>query len=460
MSTLEKRTPLFTRLTYIKKHGRLDIEWLKRLRQRSKISFSKDRYDNKLKELENRVQGLHRIRKHVMHVQYAAEVDEAPPSMARIANYRVERTASSRLHEVLSSLWQCETLEEHSAKICLNVNDDKSETRKFHFDIVWSCPGRGQETKPLSLSVETFAAKPHGFESASPHNSDLQQGLETALGLSVGHCSLSIASPANELPITSPLPDLHRIPNLCRYLRQCSPDATIHCAGFLQKSEPFRHVIYTPGDDVNKTTRVINSLEEVLKVAKSASIAIPLPEKFQLAKLLALAVLRFYSTPWLGEGLRSKDVVFVDLQEVSLDPFHIPCLKSRVLISSNGEDQSVSGHTTINSQGNSGQLRSPVRNQTLYSLGVLLVELAYNSPLQDLQISEDDQGDPHTLYWAALRLGDRVWRELGQKYADAVKICLYGGFGASSELDDPRVQKQFFDEVVRKLERCAEAVAI
>ena len=90
----------------------------------------------------------------------------------------------------------------------------------------------------------------------------------------------------------------------------------------------------------------------------------------------------------------------------------------------------------------------------------MLVELAYNSPLQDLQISEDDRGDPHTLYWAALRLGERVWRELGQKYADAVKICLYGGFGASSELDDARVQKQFCDEVVWKLERCAEAVTI
>ena len=457
MSTPEKGMPLFTRLTSLKKQGRLDIDWLRRLRQRSKISFSKYRYDNKLKELENRIQGLHRIRKHVMHIQYVFEVNQAPPSMARIASYRVERTASARLHEVLSSLWQCDIMQEHSAKIGLDVNDDRSKAWKPHFDIAWSCPGRGQAMKPLRLSVETFAAESHGIESASPHTSHLQHSLENALGLSVGHSSLSIASPASEIPNTSPLPDLCMIPNLCRYLGQRPPDATIHCAGFLQQSYSLKHVIYTPDYDVGQTTFITNSLEEELKLAGYTSMCIPLPEKLHLARLLALAVLRFNSTPWLDNGLRSKDILFPDLLDVSPETVRMPYLKSRVLI---GENQLVAGHSTINSQDRLNHPRSPVRNQTLYSLGVLLVELAYNSPLQDLQINEDDQGDPHTLYWAALRLGERVWRELGQKYADAVKICLYGGFGASSDLDDARVQKMFFDEVVWKLERCAEAVAI
>lgn len=62
--------------------------------------------------------------------------------------------------------------------------------------------------------------------------------------------------------------------------------------------------------------------------------------------------------------------------------------------------------------------------------------------------------------WAATRLGDRVSRELGPKYADAVKICLHGAFGPSSELEDTRVQNTFFDEVVKKLENCAEAVML
>ena len=456
---------LFTRLTCVKKHGRLDIEWLKRLRQRSKISFSKDRYDGKLQTLENHIQGLHRIRKHVMHIQYAAvELRKAPPqSKVRIRNCSVERKAACRLHEVLSSLWQCESFEEHSANISLDINDDelRREARLLHFDIAWWCPARGPEVKPLRLLVETLAVGSHSIASASPHTLDLQYSLETALDLSAGISRpFSTASPAGAIPIASSLPDLHKIPNLCRYLEKGSPDAPIHRAGFLQRSETFKHVIYTPSDDVGQTSHIMRSLEEELKAAKTTSNGIPLPEKLHIARLLALAVLRFYSTPWLSNELRSENVVFLDVRDFSDEPIRRPFLQSRVLTSSIGANQLVSRHTTVNSQGSSIQMRSPVRNQILYSLGVMLVELAYNSPIQDLQTSEDDQGDPHTLYWAALRLGERVWRELGQQYADAVKICLYGGFGASSELDDVRVQKLFFDEVVWKLERCAEAVRI
>ncbi len=57
-------------------------------------------------------------------------------------------------------------------------------------------------------------------------------------------------------------------------------------------------------------------------------------------------------------------------------------------------------------------------------------------------------------------MGDKVGRKLGPVYADAVNICLYGGFGPSSDLKDAQVQARFFDEVIRKLAKCAEAVMI
>ena len=54
-------------------------------------------------------------------------------------------------------------------------------------------------------------------------------------------------------------------------------------------------------------------------------------------------------------------------------------------------------HGQILSNGDNQRLRIVVRNQTLYNLGVLLVELAYDVPLQDLQIAHDDEGtrSPH-----------------------------------------------------------------
>lgn len=223
-------------------------------------------------------------------------------------------------------------------------------------------------------------------------------------------------------------------------------------------------MIYTPTDRLTQTPE-IKSLEDVLIAAKASSDGIALSEKFQLARLLALAVLRFHSTPWLKNGeWQSQDIVFLGVQDFSRDPLRMPFLRTPVRTHSNSSTPKQLVVTSSNTEEStvitSHHLRSPIRNQTLYGLGVMLIELAYDAPIQSLQLPQDDQGDPHTLYWAALRLGDRVWRELGPKFAEAVKICLYGGFGASSELQDVRVQKLFFEEVVKKLEICAEAVAI
>lgn len=379
------------------------------------------------------------------------------------------RVASSRLHEVLSSLWQCETAEEHFVNIGLDGNGEKPphNSQKIHFELAWSCPGEGvppRPSKPLRLSVDSLSEL-RGLPSDTSSTFDLRQTLGNALeeSLRSASCqaqSLTIARPNSEKNVTGDvaLPDLRTIPNLCYHLENQLP-GPVHYLGFLQKSKTFKHFICTPFDQSHHVSN-IKSLEDALVAAKASSEGIPLPEKLNLAKILALAVLQFHSTPWLKREWQSQDVVFFGIQNFAEDPLRMPYLKSRVLTQRNTTDQQVIISTTGRECSNVTHLRSPVRNQTLYSLGVMLVELAYNSPLQDLKKPEDDQGDPHTLYWAATRLGDRVWRELGPKYADAVKICLHGAFGASSELEDMRVQKAFFNEVVQKLEKCAEAVVM
>ncbi len=138
-----------SRLIGVKKQGGIDFDWLKRLRQRSKISFSKDRFDEKLEELEKRIESLHRIRKHVVHLNSASDLSQAAPP-ARVTQLGLVRVASSRLHEVLSSLWQCETAEEHFANIGLDGNGERPahSSQKIHFELAWSCPGQGVPPRP------------------------------------------------------------------------------------------------------------------------------------------------------------------------------------------------------------------------------------------------------------------------------------------------------------------------
>ena len=364
---------------------------------------------------------------------------------------------------MLSSLWQCEAPNQHFANIALDAKDRisaDSSTQKIHFELAWSCPAQtipvGQREKSLWLSIETF---PEDQTMTRNPSETLQQSLETALDMCQKSkpCSNKHAEPDGAA--ASPLPDLRTVPDLCRHLlEQSSGPVSIACAGFLQRTKTFKHLIYADRDRTVQRDDV-KSLEDALNAAKSDPEGIPYPEKLTLAKLLALAVLRYHSTPWLNSEWGSRDIVFFGIKDFSQDPLNGPFLRSRVATkTSTFKQHSVTQDIDI--QTTVAHLRSPIRNQTLYSLGVMLVELAYDSPLQDLQKPEDDQGDPHTLYWTATRLGDKVGRKLGPKYADAVKICLYGGFGASSELEDAKVQKQFFDEVVRKLAKCAEAVMI
>ena len=391
----------------------------------------------------------------------------APPT--RVTQLSLVRNASSRLHEVLSSLWQCETAEEHFVNIGLDGNCEQSlhNIQKIHFELAWSCPGQAvppRPSKPLRLSVDSFSEIRASTSHTSP-TFELRQILRSELEESLRPAEsqaqpLTIARPNSNENVADDATflDLRTIPNLCYHLGNQLP-GPVHYQGFLQKSSTFKFFICTPIDHSYRVSSA-KSLEDALVAAKASSEGIPLLEKLNLAKTLALAVLQFHSTPWLERKWQSQDVVFFGIQDFAKDPLQTPYLKSRVLTQRNTTDQRVINSATGQNYSNMTQLRSPARNPTLYSLGVMLIELAYDSPLQDLQKSEDDQGDPYTLYWAAIRLGDRVSREMGPKYADAVKICLHGTFGASSELEDLSVQKAFFDEVVQKLEKCAEAVVL
>lgn len=313
-----------------------------------------------------------------------------------------------------------------------------------------------QQERSLWLSIEAHSKGQTVTENAARR---LQQSLRAALELATTPQTSSHNQAQSSRSNSTSLPDLQKIPDLCTHLLGQSPHPGLPTsAGLLQKSETDELVLYADGDRTIKRDG-LKSLEDALNAAKSDPEGIPYPEKLTLAKLLALAVLRFHSTPWLNSEWGSRDIVFYGITDFSEDSLNGPFLRSMVASTSGNTDQTivtpnVASQTTISRQ------RSPIRNRTLYNLGVMLVELAYNRPLQDLQKPEDDQGDPYTSYWTATRMGDRVGRKLGPVYADAVNICLYGGFGPSSDLNDAKVQARFFDEVIRKLAKCAEAVMI
>lgn len=456
------------------KTGRIDLEWLRRLRQRSKISFSKDRYDDKLRELASRIESLHRIRKHVEHIEDITRAPEASLSES-VDYFRLLQLASSRLHDALETHWRCPSSQVHFANICLEAPE--GETRDIHFDLAWSCPGpanvHSKAVAPIRLSIEAFL-EPQTLSFERSHLSDHQKALESMLGKAaesntIGPQSKAIvgsgqSSITHFAAVGASVLDLHTVPDLCHHLiRQPTLSATSHCIGFLQKTKTFRHVIYGP-ISAPPPQNAMRTLEDALQAAKCSADGIPLPEKLSLAKLLALAVLRFHSTPWLDPQWQSQDVVFFNVRDFSVDPLRMPFLRSSVRTQASAVNEVTAQieHSPDQRAVVQGKrpMRSHVRNQTLYNLAIMLIELAYNSPIKDLQAPEDNQGDLLTSYWTAERLAENVRKVLGQRYAEAVKICLHCGFGPSDDLDDLDLQGEFFSKVVRKLEKCADAVSI
>ena len=379
--------------------------------------------------------------------------------------------ASTRLHETLSSVWRCETPQEHFANISLE-NDVVPHSTIFRFDIAWTCPTQGPSSgralQPLRISVEAHSEEaPVVANPSQPLKSEqvLKETLHAALQPNITR-SVDVQSTSSVLTYDpnagthTTLQDLYTIPNLCKHLgeRTACTDS-VCCIGFLQKTKTFKHLIYTPNDRPIDNAEM-KTLEDALLAAKSQARKISLPEKLKLSNSLAQAVLRFHSTPWLTQEWKSQDVVFLGVSDFAKGPLSSPFLKARVSTSSASTIQRLTTTSSSREPEHVLRKRTPVRNQTLFGLGVMLIELAYDSPLQDLRIPEDDQADSHSMYWAATRLGEDLDKQLGPSYADAVTICLYGGFGASSDLDDPKVQESFYHEVVQKLKKLADAVTV
>lgn len=378
-------------------------------------------------------------------------------------HFRYTQHASSRLYDTLSSVWRCGTPQEHFANICLEDDDSCASQRPTvaRFDLAWTCPSQGPlpsgASKPLRLSVEAHSEDLCLADDAH-QTSKLQQELKISLDAALRPKSTipmtTTSSAASSLPsslTSTTLQDLYTIPNLCQHLGQRSNDP-VCCVGFLQKSKTFRHLIYTPNDGMINSPEV-KSLEAGLVDIKAQSKMIPLPEKVRLSKCLAHALLRYHSTSWLTQHWRSRDVVFFGITDLSRDPLCSPYLKAKISMAS--ASPSHAGVTSVPAQ------RTPIRNQTLFNLGVMLVELAYDSPLKELVIPTDvdPHGNDYTLYYAALRLGEDLKRRLAPGYGAAVTICLHGGFGASCDLEDTQVQERFYYEVVQKLTKFADALS-
>ena len=188
---------------------------------------------------------------------------------------------------------------------------------------------------------------------------------------------------------------------------------------------------------------LISAREKGHKIGK-----ILLYDRLHLAKTLPIAVLQYHATPWLTMSWRSKDVYFFGndnnpMQE--LLSLASPHLNVRVK-GPNGQLSGASAFPTNNL----------VRNPLLFSLGIVLLEIAHSSTFESLQRPSDLQngrGHQYTEFFAARRLAKLGNTDMGGRYHRIVEQLVECDFGCGADLSSAELQTAFHNDVICPLER-------
>ncbi|EPE36148.1 hypothetical protein GLAREA_05486 [Glarea lozoyensis ATCC 20868] len=177
-------------------------------------------------------------------------------------------------------------------------------------------------------------------------------------------------------------------------------------------------------------------IEQPKPLRKEQPSPTPLPKaKKGLALTLAASVLQLRQTPWLDERWSTSDILFISGTK---SPYISRTFK---VLDPETKDESIKHFSVI-------------QNETIFSLGVSLIELCFGSSLEALREEEDVSLNPQlTAYMTARRLLSQVYEESGNRYGDAVRRCVNCEFDhRKPSLEVETFRDKFFSGVVVPLE--------
>jgi hypothetical protein len=286
--------------------------------------------------------------------------------------------------------------------------------------------------------------------------------------------SLSAGTSNSGSPLRLPTPTMQRASksvDLCKVACVCSHFQSKmaspgtyqkgHCFGYLQSPCRSRYLYFgpsTPGSmclsSGRPPTDKVTALQEIIEQPQPTRLQ--LLHQYQLALRIARSVLQFHNTVWLPSVWRSKDLAIVGsrINDQSLGTLHLSTrfetqastIKAQGSIASTATAATTNTTTTPSAVDTCcKKLRPGVYNDTLFCLGIVLLEIAHWQTFEQMC-----EGDPDEFY-AAHRIV-RGPPPLGTKYRKIVERCLRCDFGASEDLEDIELQRAVWSKVVYPLE--------
>ncbi|KAJ4210903.1 hypothetical protein NW759_012936 [Fusarium solani] len=481
---------------------------VKRLRERVKITFRKDKFDDLTIKLKRSNKDLERIRKqaHDISVKDTAKyvvktcckVEKQPPR--HFPSFGSIRRASRALHEALLTAWS--NASERQLRHSLRLFLDAEGVEEVRMNLAIICYGHQMthevttaEANLIRLHVQSRTleslswARPTGLltpadSTASIDSQSTEEGgrrkrqrVRFAPSPSESskdhpndvpdHSSLLPKCPVPDCPVTTDPDVLELSGDICmeikrrvtRHLISQTPSCVPPCLGHIDCSveESFRHSFYPSLDDEleHKECQATLNPEEVVRMddilAKPVDKRLTIVHQLRLALQIASAVLKFSSTPWLREYWSVRDLYLfhgsqADELSASIQTMHF---KVDVINSQNLDYESfMDVDMSLPNTPMSVLMDQATRKYGIRNMTLYSLGAVLLAIGQWAPVDLNDVEEVRRLAAEPCRLGPR-YQELTQKVLDC-------DFGYGKDLAKPRLQEAVYENVLLELETMIE----
>lgn len=402
---------------------------------------------NKLRQANS---SLHRMTTQTISLE-SLQASRKPDRQA-IPKFSVINDHANGFYTALNSGWKCPCHARHSVSLRLeprmedvgsDEEDDNGEnTMRDPFHVLFRYGHHHLTSQRNSATM-----KPWSWEEADVRITIVNQSSEATQSCRNSGKGVRFAKQAKQAvqAALDPNPNLQPIQDLCEAistLQKPQRDVCFELLATEYAKQKYGLRIYPLKEPpINPEAWTVSSLASILQDSKFTR-----HDRLRLAVTLASSVLQLHETPWLEENWGKNNIFFIKRSDTANydHPFVSPSFNQA---SQPASDSMPASMARI------------IRNQTLYALGVSLIELWYSKPLQELYQPEDGPratGDPRvdlmTQWHTADRLVDELYNDAGAKYTDAVRRCIRCDFDRrASSLEDSAFQKAVYLGVVSQL---------
>ncbi|KAL8670045.1 MAG: hypothetical protein Q9168_005391 [Polycauliona sp. 1 TL-2023] len=232
------------------------------------------------------------------------------------------------------------------------------------------------------------------------------------------------------------------IDNLCKLLRSADHSGGTTCVGRMTKEESNFdfYALSRHAYQENDATSLHDLLSQNQGQSMDPSHKLTRKVRLRLAATLASTALQLHTTPWLDSSWNGQEIKFH--QGVLSHPY----ISKQFTKPTRATEPASLGEAPVPAM-------SPIRNQTLFALGVLLLELSTGKPLDSFK--DMDNPIPFEDYIVASRLLQTLSEEESANYFEATRACIFCGFrGSTKDLDlaNDAFRQAFYEDVVMPLE--------